>query len=226
MFLLDNNHIISTMTDPRFKTPSSIMISGPSQCRITLLTLKLLKNTEEIFTGEIHKIIYCYGAYQPCFAEFKEHIPNIEFVQGFPETILDFFENQPGILIVDDLMGSCSNDQLMADIMTKHSHHRNITVVYIVQNLFPPGKFSRTISLNCHYIFAFKNLRDSMGISNLIQQVFCNKKERMYAMESFQDATDKMYGYLLFDLHPSTSTDFRLRTNVFPDERHIAYVKL
>jgi hypothetical protein len=87
--------------------------------------------------------------------KFKEEIPNIEFVQGFPETIFDLLDNQPGILIVDDLMGSCSNDQLMADIMTKHSHHRNITVIYIVQNLFPPGKFSRTISLNCQYIFAF-----------------------------------------------------------------------
>ena len=91
MFLFDHYRIISTMTDPRFKTPSSIMISGPSQCGKTFLTLKLLKNAEEIFTDEIHKIIYCYGAYQPCFAEFKEHIPNIEFVQGFPETILVFF---------------------------------------------------------------------------------------------------------------------------------------
>ena len=111
------------MTDIRFKTPSSIMISGPSQCGKTCLTLKLLKNAEEMFTDEIRKIIYCYGAYQPCFEKFKEQIPNIQFVEGFPETILDLFENQPGILIVDDLMGSCSNDQLMADIMTKHSHH-------------------------------------------------------------------------------------------------------
>ena len=88
MFLLDHNHIISTMTDTRFKTPCSIRISGPSQCGKTFFNFKTTKNADEIFTGEIHKIIYCY---QPCFAEFKEHIPNIEFVQGFPETILDFF---------------------------------------------------------------------------------------------------------------------------------------
>jgi hypothetical protein len=202
------------------------MISGPSQCGKTCLTLDLLKNAEEMFEDEMFKIIYCYGAYQPCFAKFKEQIPNIKFVQGFPEDILDFFENQPGILIVDDLMGTCSNDQLMADIMTKHSHHRNITVIYIVQNLFPPGKFSRTISLNCHYIFAFKNCRDSLGISTLVQQVFCNKKDRLHALESFQDTTDKTYGYLLFDMHPTTPKSFRLRTNIFPNEQHMAYVKL
>ena len=194
--------------------------------RKDVLTLKLLKNVEEMFKDEIPKIIYCYGAYQPCFVKFKEQIPNINFVQGFPEDILDLFENQPGILIVDDLMGACSNNQLMSDIMTKHSHHRNITVIYIVQNLFPPGKFSRTISLNCHYIFAFKNCRDSLGISTLIQQVFCSRKDRLHALESFQDATDKPFGYLLFDMHPTTPSSFRLRTHIFPDERHMAYVKL
>ena len=214
------------MTDARFKTPSSIMISGPSQCGKTVLTLKLLKNVDTMFAGEVFKIIYCYGAYQPSFLQFKKEVPNIHFCEGFPDNLLDQFENRPGILIVDDLMASCSNDDRMADLMTKHSHHRNITVIYIVQNLFPPGKFSRTISLNCHYIFAFKNCRDSLGVSTLVQQVFCNKKDRMHALESFQDATNKMFGYLLFDMHPTTPNNFRLRTNIFPEERHTAYVKL
>lgn len=213
------------MMDIRIKTPSSIMISGPSQCGKTVLTLKLLKNLDESFVGEISKIVYCYGAYQPSFAEFREQVPNIVFVEGFPDNVLDLFENQPGILIIDDLMGSCSNDQRMADLMTKHSHHRKITPIYIVQNLFAPGKFSRTISLNCHYIFAFKNCRDSLGISTLIQQAFYRKQDRLYALESFHDATDKLYGYLLFDMHPTTPSSFRLRTNIFPNERHVSYVK-
>ena len=199
------------MTDIRIKTPSSIMISGPSQCGKTVLTLKLLKNLEESFVGEI--------------SNFREQVPNIVFVEGFPDNVLDLFENQPGILIIDDLMGSCSNDQHMADLMTKHSHHKRITPIYIVQNLFNPGKFSRTISLNCHYIFAFKNCRDSLGISTLIQQAFYRKQDRLYALESFHDATDKMYGYLLFDMHPTTPTSFRLRTNIFPNERHVSYVR-
>ena len=213
------------MTDVRFKTPSSIMISGPSQCGKTVLTLKLLKHIQQLFTSETYKIVYCYGAYQPSFINFQREIQlPIIFVEGFPENVLDLFEGKPGILIIDDLMGSCSNDQRMADLMTKHSHHNNITVIYIVQNLFPPGKFSRTISLNCHYIFAFRNCRDALGISTLIQQVF-RGNSRHYALESFEDATDKLYGYLLFDLHPTTPKEFRLRTNIFPGDRHVSYVK-
>jgi predicted AAA+ superfamily ATPase len=49
------------MTDIRFKTPSSIMISGPSQYGKTVLKLKLLKDLDEMFVGELFNIIYCYG---------------------------------------------------------------------------------------------------------------------------------------------------------------------
>ena len=134
------------------------------------------------------------------------------------------FEGKPGVLVIDDLMSTCSDDQQMADLVTKHSHHLGISVLHLVQTLFPPGKFSRTISLNCHYIFAFKNCRDSLGISNLFQQVFSGN-DRKYALESYENATEKVYGYLLLDLHPTTPNEFRLRTNIFPGERHISYVK-
>jgi hypothetical protein len=41
-----------------------------------------------------------------------------------------------------------------------HPHHRNISVMYIVQNLFHRGKHHRTIGLNAHYMVVFKNPRD------------------------------------------------------------------
>ena len=36
-------------------------------------------------------------------------------------------------------------------LFTKGSHHRNLTVIYIVQNVFDKGKYSRIISLNSNY---------------------------------------------------------------------------
>ena len=41
--------------------------------------------------------------------------------------------------------------QTLVKLFTKGSHHRNLTVIYIVQNVFDKGKYSRTISLNSHY---------------------------------------------------------------------------
>ena len=39
---------------------------------------------------------------------------------------------------------------------------RNITLLYLCQDLFPPGKYAKTISLP-HYLFVFKNPRDQSG---------------------------------------------------------------
>jgi hypothetical protein len=48
----------------------------------------------------------------------------------------------------------------MASLFTEKSHHRNIIVMYIVQNLFHRGKHHRVISLNAHYMVLFRNPRD------------------------------------------------------------------
>ena len=96
-------------------------------------------------------------------------------------------------------------------------------MLYLTQNLFPPGKLSRTISLNSHYILVFRNLRNSLGITTLAKQMF--PKDTNYLMEAFRDATSQPYGYLLIDCHQLTPEDIRLRTNILPGERQYAYVK-
>ena len=123
----------------------------------------------------------------------------------------------------DDLMSQWSNDQRVADLFTRGSHHRGISVLYLMQNLFPPGKLSRTISLNYHYLVIFRNSRDSLGISTLAKQMFPGRTD--YLMESFRDATSRPYGYLVIDCHQATPENMRLRTNILPGERQIAYMK-
>ena len=56
---------------------------------------------------------------------------------------------------------------------TKISHHRNLSVVYVCQNLFDKFKYHRTISLNSHYIVLLRNPRDTQPVANLARQIFC-----------------------------------------------------
>jgi len=48
-------------------------------------------------------------------------------------------------------------NETVVNLFTKGSHHRNISIMYLAQNLFPKNKFARTISLNEHYMILFKN---------------------------------------------------------------------
>ena len=68
----------------------------------------------------------------------------------------------------------------------------------------------------------FKNPWDSLGIATLAKQMFPGRTQ--YLMDSFQDATKKPFSYLLIDCHPQTPENIRLRTNIFPGERHIVYL--
>ena len=99
---------------------------------------------------------------------------------------------------MDDLVFECSKDQRMSELFTKSSHHRGMSVMYLTQNLFPPDKQSRTISLISHYMIVFKNRRDSLGIATLARQMYPNNIN--YLLESFTDAKQKPYRNLMLDI--------------------------
>ena len=169
--------------DARFKTPANFYISGQTQAGKSHFTRRMLRHLEELFYPVPTKIIYCYGEYQKKFDELPS---NVELMEGFPENLSDMVRGHDHSLVVlDDLMSQCSNDQRVADLFTRGSHHRGISVLYLTQNLFPPGKLSRTISLNSHYFVIFRNPRDSLGISTLAKQMFPGRTN--YHMESFRD---------------------------------------
>ena len=129
--------------DVRFKTLANFYICGASQCGKSFLVRSMLHHRDELFEPKITKIIFCYGEYQT--------IPNLTFVEGFPKNLNDMLCANC-LVIVDDLMSQCSQNQSMSDLFTKGSHHRGVSVMYLTQNLFLPGRQSRTISLNSHYM--------------------------------------------------------------------------
>jgi hypothetical protein len=114
-------------------------------------------------------------------------------------------------------------NESVTQIFTKGSHHRNLSVVYLTQNLFHSSRHNRTINLNTHYLILFKNPRDVTQISYLARQMYPTNPK--FLIESFQDATSKAYGYLFIDLKPETEETLRVRANIFDDDdANYAYV--
>ena len=89
------------------------------------------------------------------------------------------------MVIIDDLMSEMSS--VSSNIFTKHVHHINMSVIYIVQNLFNHAKNHRTMSLNSNYIVLFKNPRDKAQVSFLARQVFLHKPKIL--QQAYNDAT-------------------------------------
>ena len=199
----------------RFHTPASLMVTGPSGCGKTVFTTKLLLNNSDLFAQSPKSIHYCYGSWQKGYEPLKKG--GVKFHEGIPDSdSLPKWFPQGGLLVLDDLMDECGNDKRVLDLFTKHSHHQNITVIYLCQDLFPNGKFAKTISRNAHYIVAFKNPRDQLGMRNLLLQSFPTQWSDV--LDTFRKVTDRPFGYLLLDLHPTSKGDQRVLSHLLKEE--------
>ena len=193
--------------DPRFMHPFTAIIAGPSSSGKSMFCMRLIRNAKECIAPPPERIVYCYSVYQLLFDQF----PDVEFVEGLPD--LNMFDGvKRTLLIIDDLMHE--TNETVSKLFTRVSHHRNVSVVYLTQNLFNNNKPNRTISLNAHYIILFKNVRDATQVQCLARQMFPRKSEAM--MQGYKDATGKPYGYSLVDLTQPMDDRYRLRTKIFP----------
>ena len=200
--------------DPRLHQPLTCVVAGPTGCGKTRFVMRLLAHTQTMFHPVPTKVVWCYGEWQELYGSVK----NVQFVEGLP----DIQQLQPHTLVVvDDLMAE--TDERVTKLFTKGSHHRNISVIYIVQNVFNKNKENRTISLNAHYMVLFKNPRDSSQITNLAKQMYPGHSK--YMQEVFRDATAKPHGYLFVDLKQNTPDYLRLRAQIFPDEIQYVYMR-
>ena len=159
--------------------------------------------------------MYCYDRWQPRFDRMKKHM----FFKGLPPegALVKWFKPEHhGILILDDLMEESGSDKRVLDLFTKDSHHRGITALYITQDLFPPGKFAKTINRNAHYVICFKSPRDKTGIRHLLLQVYPEKWRQV--LKLFLKLTSRPFGYFMLDLHPGSDDCFRIWSHLTKEE--------
>ena len=102
----------------------------------------------------------------------RERYPGIEFEKGWRDMIFDSLsDEQRNILVLNDQMGISSSISSVADLCTKEFHNRNLTVIYLVQNVYNHGNSQRTISLNSHYSVVFRNGRDASQFRTMAYQI-------------------------------------------------------
>ena len=211
--------------DPRFQLPFTSLIAGPSGSGKTFFVKTLLQNMDHVFSTRPEQIVWSYTSYQPLYDELIRSGVNIKFIEGIPDSFTDpdiFPPNQHTLLIIDDQMDVGSNHTELMKAFTIYRHHNKLSVLYLLQNLFNPGRFSRTISLNTNYMVLFKNPRDKGQIRILAHQMFPGRKD--FFLQSYENATLDPHGYLLIDLRPECPERVRLRTGILPSEWPAAYI--
>ena len=143
--------------------PFGLLVSGGTKTGKTTFVKKLLGNVQVMIDPSPENIKYFYSEYQDTFAEIKSLVPNIEFIEGVPDVIFDSINPKTRNLYIYRE----SKIRRLRNYLQKKSHHGNLSVIYIVQNLFHQSKDHRTISLNASYIVLTKNVRDASQVIHL-----------------------------------------------------------
>jgi hypothetical protein len=163
---------------------------------------------EQLCDVGFENIVWCHSENNA-----PHHLKNVTFVKG----VLDFEnpENVPTPIVLDNLMDSAYSTKV-SQLFTKGSHHRNISVVLITQNLFHQVPGSRDISLNSKYIVVFKNPRDKTQIVHLPRQVYPDNISSFH--KKYLNICKDPNSYLFLDFTQSINSLLRFRTKIFSGE--------
>ena len=211
-----------------FRHPSTILIAGPTGSGKTEFLVKLL--TQRGIEPFPERIIWIYSEWQDAYERIKKRLgvaeKKLEFIKDFDDSLYDSLDRRVrNLVVLDDQMENRDMQRNggsgLAKFFTQGSHHRNLTIVYIVQNLFHQSRAMRTVSLNSHYLVLFKNPRDKLQIRSLAMQMYPMNVE--FLVRAYEDATKVPYGYLVIDLRPDTSDELRVRSNIFNASEQCVY---
>ena len=205
------------MEEIRWEDPWTCIIAGPSGAGKSVFVSNFLSNLDVMSRTKFARVIVHYAEWQSAYEKLVAPGCLIEFREGLPQED-EYTDGQPKLVILGDLMNETGGT--VVDLFTKGSHHKNLSVFYLTQNLFHQGRGQRDISLNANYLVVFKNPQDRAQIRHLARQVY--PENPLFLQEAYLDATSRPHGYLVLDLKQTTSEDLRVRTNIFPADEYSA----
>ena len=198
-----------TTVDSRIEKPFRLLIGGGSGTGKTTFLQKLINQGH--FSSPFDKIIYCYPDYlidppidfDP-IVEFRPGVGDLEFYSSLPKNTL---------IVLDDLMSECGESKDIMKLFSVIARKRELSVIFLVQNMFDKSKQFRNIRLNATGLILFKfhaakdvhkRILKDLDMVDLITQ------------RSLDALFKERYAYIMLDIHPNRQTDFGcIKSNIF-----------
>lgn len=192
-------------------TPFSMICAASSKSGKTTLIRDLLVNHYRIFDQPLDEIVWLYhqNAYDGDLEQYLKDNLNIpiRFVQGFPADEIrngDLFKTK-GLkcLILDDVVVSALKSPVFIDLFTIISHHMNVVVIAIIQNLHADTASQRQIMnniiRNLSYVVLFPDRRQMNACKQLARTYFSGEEHRLTQPFKFMIDNHENYNYMVVD---------------------------
>jgi hypothetical protein len=189
----------ATVERPRLHNLSTFTVNGSSRSGKTQFVHHLIRNRKKMFTEDRapERVLYCYSIWQPSFDDLVKDDDSVELFKGLPSMEAIEGASSPTselLLVFDDLIYDVINSLHISKLFAS-GRHLNLSIIFITQNLFEKGKFSRFIVLNSCYLVLFRNIVDNNQVKYLGGRFFPDNVKSF--MEIYKDAVHDPFQYLL-----------------------------
>ena len=203
----------------QFQHPPMMMVVGPTQCGKSYFVEQLLSSKRIKYPSRKTKHIqWFYTQWQPLYERLQSTLgKGITFTQGLPnvnDNLEDINDKVHNLWVLDDLMDEAVQSPIISQLFTR-GRHRNLSVILLLQNMFPKGKFNTNISRNAQYMVLFRSPSDRKQIDIIAERIFA--KDRPKFMSAYMKETERPYGCIILDNHPKTTSEKQVIGNVFGD---------
>ena len=178
---------------------------------------KCLNGTIEYDDPQKQRCIHWfYGQHQDMFKDMRRNMgKDIYFKQGLPEfepNLCDIDPRYNNIVVLDDLMDMAVDSPIIFKLFNQ-GRHRNASVILLLQNAFPKGKYNTSISRNAQYMALFRCPADRRQIGIMADRIFDKNKPSF--MEIYNDITSKPYSYVVVDNKADTPARRQVIVDIF-----------
>ena len=210
-----------------FKTPAQIILAGPTKTGKSTLVTRILEHRDTMFDTRFVDITY-FASNANAFEGLKERLPFVTFREGQPDwaNFRNLSGKGPRLIILDDMQDVISG-KFKADIeqlFTVHSHHNNITVIFIVHDNYKKNML--TLRRNTDYYLYMTGGSGLTQVKNTALQIFndagaCNEAVKV-AIEDIKSRSK--FGYLLLTTNNTVDSWRSISTNIFPGQQNTFYI--
>ena len=199
--------------NPQLVTPFSMLVAASTNSGKTSLVRDLIVNHYRMFDHPLDEIVYLYHKHardEELFSYLEDNlnIP-IRFVEGFPANDINdgklFVSDKKAskCLICDDVVSEALRSKVFTELVTVFSHHDNINVIAIVQNLHAETASQRqvmnNIIRNLSYLVLFPDRRQLSTVRQIARNYYNGEEHRL--LEPFKRLIEEKtkHEYMLLD---------------------------
>ncbi len=191
----------------KFLANKNTIVFGPTGVGKTEFILEVIR--QRLVHPFPKNIFYMYKIWQDFVTTWNlNEVQPIKFIKGLNFDQVD--TSEPSLLIIDDLL--LSNNKAVAEMFILGSHHKQISLFFLTQNLFPNCDLFRTMSANAHYYVIFHNQRNFKQVHTLARQIYVGRDLKRIT-NAYKKASERQRGFIVLSFAPELPDELTVVTD-------------